>query len=112
MHEVLATTISTNDAVTPIVIALLGSGGFVGAIVALIKLKPDINNAAVTQAAGALEMMGELLEDTERDRDYWRGRYSESNKKLVELSEELSQARQMIRHLSSSGEDDEDDSIT
>lgn len=97
MHSI-AIILSSLDTTTPIVIALLGSGGFVGAVVAVVRLKPDMNSSAVSQARDALEMMQQLVEDLEKDRTYWRERYERMHKRNADLSAELMDARQMIRH--------------
>jgi threonine dehydratase len=85
---------------TPILIAMLGSGGLIAAIVALLKLRPDINSAAVIQAQGAMEVMQHLVEDIERNRNYWQKRADECASRCKDLEDELHQARQMIRRLS------------
>lgn len=85
---------------TPIIIALLGSGGLIAAVVALLKLRPDINSAAVIQAQGAMEIMQQLNDDMEKNRDYWRDRYEDCNKHCKDLENEMHQARVMIRRLS------------
>jgi len=85
---------------TPIIIALLGSGGLIAAVVALLKLRPDINSAAVIQAQGAMEIMQQLNEDMEKNRNYWRDRYDECQKHCRDLEQEVHQARVMLRRLS------------
>lgn len=62
----------------PLLIGLIGSGGIVGAIVAFIKLGPERESAAISQAQGANEVLQETLEAVERQRDYWRRLYEES----------------------------------
>lgn len=89
----------------PIIITLLGSTGLIGAIVALLKLRPDVNSAAVSQAQGAMEVMQQLNQDMEKNRDYWRERYEQCNQRCVALEEELHQARVMIRRLASDAEE-------
>lgn len=60
--------------IVQIVLAVCGASGIVGAIVALLKLKPDANSAAVTQAQGAMETMEKLNAQLEAERDEWRQR--------------------------------------
>lgn len=85
--------------VTPLLIALIGSSGFIGAVVALVKLRPEMSTSAVAQAQGALEMMQQLVEDLEKDRDYWQKRYIDSHKRCTELEDQAVQYRSMIRGL-------------
>jgi hypothetical protein len=47
-------------------IILAASAGLIGAIVALLKLKPEANQSAVLQAQGAMETMVELNEKLEQ----------------------------------------------
>jgi 3-polyprenyl-4-hydroxybenzoate decarboxylase len=60
--------------VVQVVLAVCGASGIVGAIVAMLKLKPDANSAAVTQAQGAMETMEKLNAQLEAERDEWRQR--------------------------------------
>jgi hypothetical protein len=59
---------------TQIVEILVAGGGLVGAFVALLKLRPDANTAAVTQSQSAMETMARLNADLENERDGWRRR--------------------------------------
>jgi hypothetical protein len=61
----------------PLLIGLVGSGGIIGAIVAFIKLGPERESAAISQAQGANEVLQETLEAVERQRDYWQRLYEE-----------------------------------
>jgi hypothetical protein len=58
--------LASAPALSTIAIILAASGGLIGAIVALLKLKPDANQSAVLQAQGAMETMVELQEQLER----------------------------------------------
>jgi hypothetical protein len=74
---------------TPVLITLAGSGGIVGALVALVKLRGDTSSQAVSQAQGAMEVMEGLNAALEKERDYWRARYHECHDKRSELLAEL-----------------------
>jgi len=69
----------------PILIALAGSGGFVGALLGLVKLRGETDSQAVSQAQGAMETMQELNDALERERDYWRDRFERCHAEKSEL---------------------------
>lgn len=71
----------TTELIVQLVLGGFGLTGVTGAIVALFKIRPDANSAAVTQSQGAMETMQKLndeleqsLERTQRERDDWRER--------------------------------------
>lgn len=71
----------TADLVVQLVLGGFGLTGVIGAIVALWKVRPEVNSAAVTQSQGAMETMKTLNDELEqaheragRDRDEWRER--------------------------------------
>lgn len=56
---------------------LLGGGfltGVVSALIAIFKLRPDVNSAAVVQAEGAMSVMKEAIGRIQQERDYWQKR--------------------------------------
>lgn len=64
-----------------VVVAVLGAGGFIGAIAALFRIPSEKNNAAVTGAQGAVETMQKVNDELEsawhratKRGDYWKGR--------------------------------------
>lgn len=64
-----------------IVVAVLGAGGFIGAVAALFRIPSEKNNAAVTGAQGAVETMQRINDELEaawgratKRGDYWKGR--------------------------------------
>jgi hypothetical protein len=71
--------------VTPLLVSLAGSGGVMGVIIALVKLRGDRDSVAVSQAHGANESLLATLAGVERERDYWHERYREQ----VTLNEQL-----------------------
>lgn len=83
--------------VTPLLIALLTSGGIVGAVVAWVKLPTDKVTAAVTQAQGAASVLEATLQSVEDDRDYWRRRYEEEYARAEKLYGELATLRSALR---------------
>jgi len=60
MFFLLAANAASNA--TTVLIAIVGSGGLVGALVAFVKLSGDRGMTAVSQAQGAMETMVELNE--------------------------------------------------
>lgn len=66
--------------------ALLGALGLgsviVGGYVAFVKLRPDMNSAAVEQAMEAMKGMKMLKDDVERERDAWRTRALDAEQRL------------------------------
>lgn len=77
-------------------IALIGSGGIAGAIVAILKLGSDKNSAAVSQAQGAMETMQGLNEDLVIDRNYWRDQAKERRERIYQLEDELDKCKRYI----------------
>jgi hypothetical protein len=65
------------SALTPLLLVLVGSGGFIGALVGFAKLGSEKASAAMGQAQGANEVLKDTLDALERDRDYWKALYME-----------------------------------
>lgn len=63
-------TAITLESVTPLIVVLLGTGGFAGLIVAIVKLRPEAEGIAVVTAQGALivatGVIDTLREENER----------------------------------------------
>lgn len=78
---------------TVILLQILLGGGLVagvgGAIVALYKLRPDINSAAVVQAQGAMDVMREVNEELGKRADYWEHRAREWEERCLRAEEAL-----------------------
>jgi hypothetical protein len=72
--EVVAASAGLSPTVVQIIIGVVGTSGVIGAFVALAKLKPDVNSAAVTQSQGAIETMAILQRQLEDERNQWRER--------------------------------------
>lgn len=70
---------------TTYLIALLSSGGVLGALLGFFKLRGDKDTAAVTQAQGAMETMQDLNEALIKERDYWRTRFERCHAEKSEL---------------------------
>ena len=88
----MAILADSTAAATPYLIALVGSGGLVGAIVGFFKLRGDRDSQAVSQAQGAVETMADVQTALEKalaranDRaDYYRRRCEEINDELEEV---------------------------
>lgn len=73
-------------------IVLVGSGGVIGAVTALVKLRGDRDSQAVSQAVGAMETMDTLL-DALKDSlaranargDFYKRQFDELEQKYDEL---------------------------
>lgn len=66
---------SSSVGVVQALLGVLGLGSvIVGGYVGFVKLRPDMNSAAVEQAIDAMQGMKVLKDDMERERDYWRER--------------------------------------
>lgn len=87
------------DFVVQILFGVLGAGGLTGAVVALYKLRPDVNSAAVTQSQGAMETMRVLNEQLESDRDYWRKRAIDSERAQRTITDDCRQLREHVQRL-------------
>jgi len=72
-----------------IAIIFAASGGVVGAIVTLLKLKPEANQSAVLQAQGAMETMVALQDELEKALDRERGRSNHYRLECERLEREL-----------------------
>lgn len=74
---------------TPYLIALLGSGGVLGALLGFFKLRGDRDSQAVTQAIGAMETMETLNDSLEKAlaranerTDFYKSRCDELSRQL------------------------------
>lgn len=72
-----------------IAIVLAASAGVIGAVIALLKLKPEANQSAVMQAQGAMETMVALQDELEKSLERERGRSSHYASKCAQLAKEL-----------------------
>lgn len=64
----------TSAELVQLLLALLGSSGVIGAIIALLKLRPEADSSAVRDSKNALDMMVTINKHLEEERDYWRQR--------------------------------------
>jgi len=55
----------------PIIVSVLGAGGLIGAVVALVKLRPESGQIVVTAAQGALIVQTGVI-DSLRDQTQWQ----------------------------------------
>jgi hypothetical protein len=92
-HTLFETASTSGTSVIQILLAALAGGGGISAAVALLKLKPENNTAAVTQSKGAMETMAILNEQLESERNEWRERALAAENKLQKLQAELSQLK-------------------
>ena len=89
----------TSFSVTQILLSTLAGGGLLGAVVALLKLRPDANTAAVTQSVSAMEAMATLTKQLEVDRNEWRDRALKCELAARAAQEKLSDAQTVIDDL-------------
>lgn len=87
------------SSVVSILIALIGAGGLSGGIVALLKIRPEANTAAVTQAQGAMETMQDLNEAMKAEIDRARKTNEELQKICDERADRLEASGKMITQL-------------
>ena len=59
---------------TPIIIAILGGGGIVGAVVAFLKVRPEAGQIAVTASEGALVVQTGVIDNLRKENDNLRQR--------------------------------------
>ena len=85
--------------VTQILLTTLAGGGLLGAVVALLKLRPDANTAAVTQSQSAMETMATLNKQLEVERNEWRDRALKCELAARTAQEMLTSAQDKINEL-------------
>lgn len=89
----------TQELLVQIILGGLGTTGVVGAVVALYKLRPDLNSAAVTQSQGAMETMRGLNEELTQDRDYWRKRAVDAEKQVRSCADDVRRLTAQVERL-------------
>ncbi|HEX6686429.1 MAG TPA: hypothetical protein VF062_26895 [Candidatus Limnocylindrales bacterium] len=62
--------------IVQMVVALLGAGGIIGGIVALMKLRPESGAIVVTAAQGALVVQSSVLNELHKENERLRSRVS------------------------------------
>lgn len=76
-----------------IILAIVGPAGLIGSVVALFKLKPDANTAAVSQAQGAAAEWKSIADDRKSEIAEKEKRIDELEGKLVKSQRENDQLR-------------------
>lgn len=86
-----------------IAIILAASAGLVGAIIALLKLKPEANQSAVLQAQGAMETMVALQDELEKalereraEKERYRAECARLERELDELEDRYAAAEALL----------------
>lgn len=74
------------DAIQALLAALALGSVVVGGYVAFVKLRPDMNSAAVEQAMEAMKGMKMLKDEVERESAGWKTRALEAERLLLERS--------------------------
>lgn len=62
------------EVMVQLALGVIGTGGVIGGIVALVKLRPDITTAAVNQSQVALSMMETINRELEEAKQGWQDR--------------------------------------
>jgi len=83
--------------ILPVIVAVLGSGGLLGGIYALLKLRPEAGQIVVTAAQGALIVQTGVIDSLRIENDRLRQRVSS----LEALREENEGLRQRVSSLES-----------
>lgn len=78
---------------TPYLIALVGSGGVLGALLGFFKLRGDRDSQAVSQAQGAMETMESLNEALEKALERSNDRGDRYRARIEQLEAELRESR-------------------
>jgi hypothetical protein len=68
------------------ILAVFGAGGVLGAVVALLKLRPEANSMAVTQAQGAAAEWKKLYDEASEERDELRARAEKAEAELRRMN--------------------------
>ena len=95
MLAIVASTDNSNLLVQ-LLLGGFGVSGVVGAVVAIYKLRPDVNSQAVVQAQGAMESMPSLNEDLTKDRSYWRDRAIAAERECAKRTRALEEERDRL----------------
>lgn len=84
---------------TLVQLALGGFGltGLIGAVVAVYKLRPDINSAAVVQAQGTMDMMKQLVDELREELDRAHKEIELFQARVVEQEGLIKQLRDVVR---------------
>lgn len=75
--------------IIPIVVAVLGSGGLLGGIYALLKLRPEAGQIVVTAAQGALIVQSGVIDSLRAENDRLRQRVDQLESEVRSLRQEM-----------------------
>lgn len=87
----------SSELIVQLVIAVIGGGGLIGSGVALFKLRPDVNSAAVTDAQGAMKSMRELNDELKERLSELRAEKRASDLERDQALEEAAACRARLR---------------
>ena len=71
----------------PYLLAILGTGGVVGAIAAFFKIRPEAGQIAVTASEGALIVQTGVIENLHKDNHLLRERLEDMESKIAMMSD-------------------------
>ena len=83
-------------AITPLLVALLGAGGIIGGLVALMKLRPEAGQIVVTAAQGALIVQGGVIKSLEEENKRLRDRVEALEAETTGLHAEIADLRRRM----------------
>ncbi len=79
--------IAAIESYIPVLIAVIGTGGLAGAIVAFVKVKPEANQIAVSASQGALIVQTGVIETLREENDQLRERLEDLESKVAMMGD-------------------------
>jgi threonine dehydratase len=94
--------------IVQLILVVLGSGGLISGIIAIYKLRPDVNSAAVIQAQGTMQMMKSLVDEMRTELDSCKKDLSVKDAQLKENEALIKSLREIIQGVALWNEHDQD----
>lgn len=92
--------------IVQLLIALVGSGGFVGGLYMLLKLRPEAGQITVTAAQGALIVQSGVIENLQEELSRVRADNKTLRKKVDELEEKYNKLRERTAQIEQHSQED------
>lgn len=80
---------------TPIIIAIVGGGGIIGAVVAFIKVRPEAGQIAVTASQGALIVQTGVIGTLREEVDRANAKLEHMSNRMIALEAETAKVDQL-----------------
>ena len=80
---------------TPIIIAVVGGGGIIGAVVAFIKVRPEAGQIAVSASQGALVVQTGVITTLREEVDRANGKLEHMSRRMMALEAETAKVDQL-----------------